>query len=185
MLTCPMCRKTVRSLARECPTCQADLGILVDYLGELDGTLQQAEDKTRAGKLGEAVWAYLEILEVDPDNPAARKQVAQVVTAVRQFDELLPGRRWVDTLRRQAYWRGWKEDLRELTPRGWLSIVAAGLLLVVTLLVGYSWGFAVGRASLEPETPSTEPEKKAPAPPITPTGKDRPFFPKGGQPLGK
>src|SRR5439155_115336 len=47
-----------------------------------------------AAELGQAVWAYLEVLEVDPDNAAARRQVGQVATAVRQFDKTAPGRRW-------------------------------------------------------------------------------------------
>ena len=46
----------------------------------------------------EAIWAYLEVLEVDPDNPQARKAIAQVVTAVRQFDTVMPGRRWANGL---------------------------------------------------------------------------------------
>ena len=50
---------------------------------------------TKAGELGQAVWAYLEVLEVDPDNAAARKQVSQVATAVRQFDLTAPGRKWL------------------------------------------------------------------------------------------
>ncbi len=44
------------------------------------------------------MWAYLEVLEVDPDNATARRQVSQVATAVRQFDFATPGRRWANNL---------------------------------------------------------------------------------------
>jgi len=98
MLQCPQCTKPLRELARRCPTCQADLELLVDYVGHLQGGLERAENLTRAGELGEAVWAYLAVLEVDPDNPAARRQVGQVATAVRQFDHVTPGRRWANGL---------------------------------------------------------------------------------------
>src|SRR5215212_11656884 len=94
MPKCPQCSKTLRDLARRCPSCQADLDLLVDYVSHLQGGLQRAENLTRAGELGEAVWAYLEVLETDPDNPQARKQISQVVTAVRQFATVIPGRRW-------------------------------------------------------------------------------------------
>src|SRR6516165_7093535 len=99
MLTCPMCKKTLRQLARQCPTCRSDLSLLVDYVEHLDGGLRQAEALTRAGELGEAVWAYLQVLEVDPDNPEARRQVGEVAAAVRQFDRAAPGRRWLKRLR--------------------------------------------------------------------------------------
>ena len=59
---------------------------LVDYTDHLQTGLERAESFTRAGKLGDAVWEYLQVLEVDPDNATARRQVGQVATAVRQFD---------------------------------------------------------------------------------------------------
>lgn len=98
MPTCPQCTKPLREITRRCPSCQADLDLLVDYVGHLHGGLQRAENLVRAGELGQAIWAYLEVLEVDPDNPTARKQVSQIVTAVRQFDAVTPGRRWADGL---------------------------------------------------------------------------------------
>src|SRR2546425_10143605 len=94
MLQCPQCTKPLRELVRRCPTCQADLDLLVDYVSHMQGGLERAENLTRAGELGQAVWAYLEVLEVDPGNPAARRQVGQVATAVRTFDMTAPGRRW-------------------------------------------------------------------------------------------
>src|SRR4051794_15959287 len=96
MPNCPQCNKPLRGLVRRCPWCQADLDLLVDYVSHLRGKLDRAADLTRVGELGQAVWTYLEILEVDPDNTAAKKQVAQVATAVRQFDSTAPGRKWLN-----------------------------------------------------------------------------------------
>lgn len=98
MPKCPQCTKPLHDLSRRCPSCQADLDLLVDYVSHLQGGLQRAEYLTKAGELGQAIWAYLEVLEVDPDNPQARKAIAQVVTAVRQFDTVMPGRRWANGL---------------------------------------------------------------------------------------
>jgi hypothetical protein len=98
MPNCPQCTKPLREFTRRCPSCQADLDLLVDYVGHLQGGLQRAENLVKAGELGQAIWAYLEVLEVDPDNPTARKQISQIVTAVRQFDAVTPGRRWANGL---------------------------------------------------------------------------------------
>jgi hypothetical protein len=136
-----MCKKSVRDSARECPTCRTDLGILLDYLGSLDTQLERAREKTQQGELGEAVWAYLEVLETDPDNPEARRQVGRIVTAVRMFDELSPGRRWLDFLRRRASLRRWWEDIRALNLRGWLTILGALLLLSTMTAIGYWQGY--------------------------------------------
>src|SRR5437867_4196900 len=99
MAQCPQCSKKLVDLTPRCPTCQADLGLLLDYVSHLQGGLERAENLTRAGELGQAVWAYLEVLETDPDNPTARKQVGQVATAVRQFDRAAPSRRWLSQMR--------------------------------------------------------------------------------------
>jgi hypothetical protein len=111
MLQCPQCTKPLREMARRCPTCQADLDLLVDYVSHLQGGLQRAENLVRAGELGPAMWAYLEVLEVDPDNATARRQVSQVATAVRQFDFNTPGRRWANNLPplppRKPGWPAW------------------------------------------------------------------------------
>src|SRR3954469_3968486 len=93
MPKCPQCSKPLRELSRRCPSCQADLDLLVDFVSNLQGGIQRAENLTRAGELGEAVWAYLEVLETEPDNAPARRQVSRVVTAVRQFDMSTPARR--------------------------------------------------------------------------------------------
>src|SRR4051794_14398039 len=96
MPQCPQCNKPLRELVRNCPSCKADLNLLVDYVNHLQGGLERAQELTKAGELGRAVWTYLEILEVDPDNAAAKKQVAQVAAAVRQFDLSAPGRAWIN-----------------------------------------------------------------------------------------
>src|SRR5438132_10617209 len=87
MLTCPMCKKMLAPVTSPCPRCRADLSLLVDYMDNLDEHLSRAEAALKAGELGDAVWAYLNVLETDPDHPTARRQVTRVATAVRQFDE--------------------------------------------------------------------------------------------------
>ncbi len=149
MLKCPQCTKPLRELVRRCPTCQADLDLLVDYVSHLQGGLERAESLTRAGELARAVWAYLEVLEVDPDNAAARRQVSQVVTAVRQFDHVTPGRRWVN-------------HLPPLATKG--SPVPAWLrwtLIGTAVVLAFSAGFLLGRFPIEWDGPGTT---DAPAP---------------------
>src|SRR5262245_29618957 len=74
MLTCPMCKKGISDPVRTCPRCRTDLSLLTDYVTDLDHGLARAERLTRQGELADAVWAYLEVLEVDPDNPTARRR---------------------------------------------------------------------------------------------------------------
>ena len=140
MLTCPMCKKSLRGMARECPACRTDLSLLVDYAGALHEGLARAETLTRAGELGDAVWSYLEVLEIDPDSPIARRQVGQVVAAVRQFDEHAPGRRWGMRVRGQAL--GW-------TQIGWFGAGICLVLVLAALLIGF-W---LGRQTAESNTP--------------------------------
>ncbi len=128
MLICPMCKKTLTRLEKECPSCRTDLSLLADYVDHLHDGLERAESLTKAGKLGEAVWTYLNVLEVDPDNPTARQQVGAVATAIREFDRASSGRRWLAKLRRQ-----------ELAV-GWLPIAVGGLLLVAAFGLGYWLG---------------------------------------------
>jgi hypothetical protein len=139
MLVCPMCKKTVAERTVECPRCRTDLSLLAGYVGELQDGLTRAEKHTRAGKLGEAVWAYLEVLEVDPDNAVARRQVNQVAAAVRQFDRVAIGRRWFDRLQRQARFRRWMAAWQDANMgSGWLGVAAVVLLLLVSFFLGYS-----------------------------------------------
>jgi hypothetical protein len=87
MLTCPMCKKALEPGSSPCPRCRADLTLLVDFMANLDEHLNKADAAIKAGEIGDAVWAYLNVLETDPDHPVAKKQVLKVATAVRQFDE--------------------------------------------------------------------------------------------------
>ena len=140
MLSCPLCKKKVPPLERECPSCHADLSLLVDYVVNLAGGLERAEALTRAGRLGEAVWAYLEVLETDPDNAAARRQVGQVVTAVRQFDRAAPGRRWLKQLQRRTRFRRWLASWNEGEGAG-----VGGLLWLLLVLAALALGFLLGQ----------------------------------------
>jgi hypothetical protein len=82
-----MCRKDLPRAANPCPRCRGDLTLLVDYMSNLDEHLGKAEAAMKAGELGDAVWAYLNVLETDPEHAVARRHVSKVATAVRQFDE--------------------------------------------------------------------------------------------------
>lgn len=87
MLICPMCKKQLEPALTPCSRCRADLSLLVDYMSNLDEHMQKADRALQAGELGDAIWAYLNVLETDPEHPVARRQVSKVATAVRQFDE--------------------------------------------------------------------------------------------------
>jgi hypothetical protein len=155
MPQCPQCNKPLRELVRRCPSCQADLDLLVDYVSHLAGGLERAENLTKAGELGQAVWAYLEILEVDPDNAAAKKQVAQVATAVRQFDLAAPGRKWLSQSRNGT------PDKTRLGLRAWLMAVSVAALVACAFLLG----LLVGSGSNE--TTQEDGNDKPTPPPIT------------------
>jgi hypothetical protein len=148
MLTCPMCKKSLEGLVRECPRCRSDLSLLVDYSSHLQDGLVQAQALTRQGELGEAVWAYLTVLEVDPDNPEARRQVGRVVTAVRQFDRADPGRRWVKRLRRRARFRQWLHGrLGDGSPIDWMRLLFLLLLAAAALFLAFELGYRTGLAT--------------------------------------
>jgi hypothetical protein len=139
MLTCPMCKKEVVESARACPRCRTDLSILTTYLGELQTGIQRAESLTKAGELGDAVFAYLEVLEVDPDNAEARRQVGRVVSAVRQFDRVAEGRRWLHQLQRQVHLRRWLKSWKALLP-DWWRVAQVLILLAMAISAGYLIG---------------------------------------------
>jgi hypothetical protein len=118
----------------------ADLDLLVDYVSHLEGGLQRADHLTRAGELAQAVWAYLEVLEVDPDNATARQKVGQVVAAVRQFDRTASGRRWLSRMRPSFF---------DLEHGGIRSLIRAALAIIFLLFIGFSAGYLVGGYSPE------------------------------------
>jgi hypothetical protein len=146
MLTCPQCKKKLAGLPRRCQTCQTDLSLLADYAEHLRGGLERAEALTRAGELGQAVLAYLEVLEVDPDNATARRQVGQVAAAVRHFDHTAESRRWQRRMGRQARARralaSWAGD--EGDGSGWFGTLLWALLVVAALAAGYGLGYYQG-----------------------------------------
>ena len=137
-----MCKKSVQLSSRECPSCRADLSLLVDYTQHIETNLSRAEALTRAGQLGEAVWAYLAVLEVDPDNPEARRQVGRVAAAVRQFDRIALGRRWLDRLRRRARFRYWAETWVQFgSPVWWWTLLAGILFFLAALALLWIMGY--------------------------------------------
>lgn len=116
----------------------------MDYVSHLHGRLEYAEKLTRDGELGRAMWAYLEVLEVDPDNAEARKQIGQIVTAVRQFDKVIPGRRWANGL----------PLVPDAGPRPWWHWA----IIATAILAAFGIGFLVASVEFEwPELPAIPP----------------------------
>ena len=141
MLTCPMCKKTLPESTQQCPRCNTDLSLLNDYVSYLNDGLARADALTRQGELGEAVWAYLEVLEVDPDNAVARQQVGKVATAVRQFDRAAPGRRWLQRLSRHARLHSWLPSWLANMPYK-ILLMSVGLItcLILVFFLGFYFG---------------------------------------------
>jgi hypothetical protein len=160
-----MCKKSVRLTTRECPTCRTDLSLLVEYVDHLEDGLAKAEALTRAGELGEAVWAYLAVLEVDPDNAEAKRQVGQVAAAVRQFDRIALGRRWLDKLHRRARFRHWAESWGG-SGQGtfWAAFAVGTALVLAALALGWMMGVrsVQGTAPAGPPPAQTAPAEQGP-----------------------
>jgi hypothetical protein len=149
-MKCPQCNKVLPELTRKCSYCKADLDLLVEYVGNLQTGLDRAGRLTRAGELGQAIWEYLAVLEVDPDNPVARRQVGQVATAVRQFDQVAPSRRW---LRPRTNWFSWVTNVSPM------ALVEVGLWLLL-MLAAFSLGYSMGSPSntFAPSMPPSQPQ---------------------------
>jgi len=155
-----MCKKKLRGIDKECPGCRTDVSLLHDYVQELRDGLVQAEAHTRAGQLGEAIWAYLSVLEVDPDNATARRQVGTVVTAVRQFDNESPGRRFAKRLQKQTRFRRFMANLNdEGDLSGWFSGLFWFICALVIFVVGYIMGYTAAKPAPPVETPSAATSK--------------------------
>ena len=59
MLQCPQCNKSLMEMTRQCPSCRADLDLLVDYVSHLQGGLDRAENLTA---LGSGSWYRRDVL---------------------------------------------------------------------------------------------------------------------------
>ena len=169
MITCPMCKKSLPGVDKKCANCKTDVSLLVDYVDNLRDGLQRAAHLTRQGELGDAVWEYLEVLEVDPDNATARKQVGKVATAVRQFDQTAPGRRWQKKLQRQTAFRRWMANhwTSDGDGGGWLS----GLFWFVIVLSALIFGYFIGQYVTNHPTPTAANVPSATAPETPEKGK--------------
>ena len=148
MLTCPMCKKVLADQVAQCPRCSTDLSLLNDYVSHLQDGLARADALTRQGELGEAVWAYLEVLEIDPENAVARHQVGKVATAVRQFDRAAPGRKWLQRLGRHTWLRSWLPTWLIEMPHKFL-LMAVGLIicLILVFFLGFYLGHHAAKAA--------------------------------------
>jgi hypothetical protein len=154
MLTCPLCKKALPALERRCRTCQTDVSLLLDYVGHLQDGLSRAEMHTRRGELGAAVWAYLEVLGVDPHNATARRQVGQVAEAVRQFDRAA-AQPWRRLDRKGAIMRFFTGFVPDGEGRGlWMPALWTGVALLA-LVVGYGLGYHQGRHRETPPDQAT------------------------------
>lgn len=156
MIKCPMCREMLADNAKQCRKCQTDLSLLSDYTSHLRDGLTRAETATRSGELGEAVWAYLAVLEVDPDNSSARRQVGKVVTAVRQFDQMAPGRRWAKAVHKEGRYRRWlaSVDEGESPLSGFVSWAILFVIffggVVAAYFLGYNHGHKAAPGEMKP-----------------------------------
>src|SRR5262249_36211089 len=134
-------------LTRRCPSCMADLDLLVEYANHLQGGLEEARRLTRAGQLDEAVWAYLAVLEVEPDNAEAKRQAGRVAPAVRAFDRVSRGRNGI------ARERGELGDEAAEQRERWLNLAFIVLLALRALVAGYGWGTRLAEQR-QPEPPA-------------------------------
>jgi hypothetical protein len=87
------------------------------------------------------------VLEVDPDNATARRQVGKVVTAVRQFDQTAPGRRWAKAVHKEGRYRRWLASMEEgeSSLSGILSWALLFLIFFGGVAAAYYLGYHNGR----------------------------------------
>jgi hypothetical protein len=136
-----MCKKTLPEDTPKCPRCSTDLSLLTEYVEHLHDGVARADALTRQGQLGEAVWAYLEVLEVDPDNAVARRQVGRVTTAVREFDRAAPGRRWLRRVGREARFRYWFRTWSRTSTGVWM----VSIIVLAAIAIFFALGFYLGQ----------------------------------------
>lgn len=159
LMLCPMCKKELADDTATCPRCRADLSLLVGHQTFLKEGLSRADEWTRKGDLAEAVWAYLEVLEAEPFEPTARRQVGRVAAAVRHFDRL--------------------SALRYGGPRGaggWLGLLVVLVAGLGLLLGGFVVGVEVGRRAPTPPPPN-RPAEQNPEPEVIPAPREEPDEP--------
>jgi hypothetical protein len=121
--------------------------LLVEYVNTLQTGLERADKLTRAGELGQAVWAYLSVLEVDPDNAVARRQVGDVAIAVRHFGGSAPGRRGLT-----RFWNGQGEDMGAKFAN-WMWVALVALLMVIAFGLGYTLASRSADGDPQPHQP--------------------------------
>lgn len=138
ILTCPMCKKQLPRVEKECSTCRADLSLLVDLIYHVSHGLERADELARSGQLSEAVWAYLEVLEVDPENGEAKQKVGRVVSAVRHFDRMA-SRQWMKKMRRQERFRRMLTSHEDREVKGWTNLIWV-LLVIAAFTAGWFFG---------------------------------------------
>jgi hypothetical protein len=100
--------------------------------------------------LDEGDWGIPRVLEVDPDNAVARRQVGRVATAAREFDRAAPGRRWLQRLGREARFRHWLYTrLRLRLSDAWIFWVVIAAMLILFFALGFFVGYRSARSSGE------------------------------------
>jgi hypothetical protein len=85
------------------------------------------------------------VLEVDPDNETARRQVGQVAAAVRHFDKDAPRRRWLAKAHRRGRLGRWASSLRDRDGGVWGNLVWI-LLVLAALFLAFTVGRQVERS---------------------------------------
>jgi hypothetical protein len=88
MLTCPLCKNELPDVTPRCPRCQADLSLLSQFVTDLKTLLNKADAHRKAGEIGAAVQAYLDVLDIDPANADARDALGPVLRAVRTAERI-------------------------------------------------------------------------------------------------